>query len=135
MPSSSGSSSAAAGTASRLRSHHPLPARSRVAASHGSDTGAVQDAAATAAAPPGAPSEATSEAARATSSTRRYCIKATSLTSAPKASAITTMAVAPPGEDPHRAAEPGSTRQQVSSQPSRKLTATTITTAPTNSGQ
>ena len=45
------------------------------------------------------------------------------------------MAEAAPGDEPHTAAVPGSTRQRVSSQPSVLLAAITAMTTATNSGQ
>ena len=50
-------------------------------------------------------SRAIRAAAIETKITRRYCMKATRRASAPKASAISTMAVAPPGAEPQTAVE------------------------------
>ena len=50
---------------------------------------------------------ATSDAAPATITTRRYCIKATSLASAPKSADINIIAEAPPGAIPHTAGRSG----------------------------
>ena len=60
-----------------------------------------------------------------TKMTRRYCMKATSLASAPKAPAISTMAVAPPGAEPQTAVVPGRILKRLMNQP-RKLEATRV---------
>ena len=75
---------------------------------------------------PGGPSHsrATADATAATSTTRRYCMSATSRASAPKAPDISIMTDAPPGAVPHTAVVPGSTLHRVSSQPSAVLAAT-----------
>ena len=77
---------------------------------------------------------ATSAAVIDTKMTRRYCMKATSRWSAPKAPAISTMAVAAPGEEPQTAVVPGRMRQRLISQPSRLEAATVAITTPRNSG-
>ena len=58
-------------------------------------------------------SRAISAAAIDTKMTRRYCMKATSRASAPNASAISTIALAAPGVEPHTAVVPGSTFQRL----------------------
>ena len=62
-------------------------------------------------------------------------MKATSLISAPNASDISTIALAPPGDDPQIAVLAGSTRSRASSQPSAVLTMITATTAPIKTAQ
>ena len=62
---------------------------------------------------------ATRAAVIETKMTRRYCMKATRRWSAPKAPAISTMAVAAPGDEPQTAVVPGRMRQRLISQPSR----------------
>ena len=62
-----------------------------------------------------------------TAATRRYCMTATSRMSAPNASAIRTMAVAAPGEEPQIAVVPGSAFQRARRTPS---TAAIAITAP-----
>ncbi len=67
---------------------------------------------ATDAAPPDADqARATTDATSPTHTTRKYCMTATSLMSPPKASAISTTAVAAPGDEPQTAVVPGSTLQ------------------------
>lgn len=61
-------------------------------------------------------------------------MKATRRWSAPKAPAISTMAVAAPGDEPQTAVVPGKMRQRLISQPSRLEAETVATTAPRNSG-
>ncbi len=78
---------------------------------------------------------ATTEAPPATTATRRYCMKATSRASAPCASAITIMAVAAPGLEPHNTAVPGRICMRVIHQPSNVLTAMTANTPNTKIGQ
>ena len=74
---------------------------------------------ATGAAPPEADhARATIDATSPTHATRRYCMTATSLMSPPKASAISTIAVAAPGEEPQTAVVPGSTFQRARAKPS-----------------
>ena len=75
------------------------------------------------------------DAATATITTRAYCMNATSRASAPNASAISIIAVAPPGEAPHTAVEPGSTCQRLISQPSVLLATITAETSAMKSGQ
>ena len=67
---------------------------------------------------------ATSAAVIETKMTRRYCMKATRRWSAPKAPAISTMAVAAPGEEHQTAVVPGRMRQRLISPPSRLEAAT-----------
>src|SRR3984957_8975100 len=71
-------------------------------------------------------SRATIDAISPTKATRRYCMTATSLMSAPNASAISTMAVAAPGEEPQIAVVPGSTFQRARSMPSPAANAITV---------
>ena len=88
--------------------------------------GGNQSIAAGAAAPDADHARATTEATSPTQATRRYCMTATSLMSPPKASAISTMAVAAPGEEPQTAVVPGSTFQRESTKPraaAKKMTA------------
>ncbi len=75
------------------------------------------------------------EAAPATTITRRYCIKATSLESAPNSSAINTMAAAAPGEEPQIAVVPGSTLSLLITQPIRLLAAIVVNTINGNNSQ
>ena len=70
---------------------------------------------------------ATKAAAIVTMMTRRYCMKATSRLSAPKADAIRTMAVEAPGAEPQTAVVPGRMRSRLIDQP-RKLDAATVDT-------
>ena len=77
---------------------------------------------------------AKSEATLATQATRRYCMKATSRASAPKASAISTIAVAPPGAEPHTPTLPGKICQRLMSQPRRLLAAITEVTTANSTG-
>ena len=86
---------------------------------------------------PGAPthSRATIEPTAATSTTRRYCMNATSRASAPKAPDISIMTEAPPGAVPHTAVVPGSTFNRASVQPRAVLVATMAITTLRNSGQ
>ena len=65
------------------------------------------------AAPAGRKARATSDATSPTQATRRYCMTATSRMSPPKASDISTIAVAAPAEDPQTAVVPGSTLRRV----------------------
>ena len=62
-------------------------------------------------------------------------MNATRRASAPKASAISIIAVAPPGEAPQTAVEPGSTCQRLISHPSVLLATITADTSAMNSGQ
>ena len=62
-------------------------------------------------------------------------MKATSCASAPKASAISIIADAAPGEEPHTAVVPGSTDQRLIAQPRTPLAAITASTTARNSGQ
>ncbi len=78
---------------------------------------------------------ATSEAAAATITTRRYCMNATSCASAPCASAIKTIVIAPPGLKPQRAVLPGKTFIRLSSSPSSALATMTDSEPKTNTGQ
>ena len=68
-------------------------------------------------APRGRPRRATIDATSPTQATRRYCMTATSLMSPPKASAISTMAVAAPGEEPQTAVVPGNTLKRARTKP------------------
>src|SRR5271154_4184975 len=70
-----------------------------------------------AAAPEADHARATSDATSPTHATRRYCMTATSLISPPKASAISTIAVAAPGDEPQIAVVPGSTFHRASAKP------------------
>src|SRR5277367_2548684 len=79
-----------------------------------------------AAAPEADHARATSDATSPTHATRRYCMTATSLMSPPKASAISTIAVAAPGDEPQTAVVPGSTFQRARAKPrpdARNMTA------------
>jgi hypothetical protein len=76
-------------------------------------------------APGGTTKCATAEAITATSTTRRYCMKATRRASAPNSSAMTTIEVAAPGEDPQIAVVPGRMRQRANAHPSALLAAST----------
>src|SRR5271165_2673999 len=79
--------------------------------------GGNQSIAAGAAAPDADHARATTDATRPTQATRRYCMTATSLMSPPKASAISTIAVAAPGEEPQTAVVPGSTFHRARARP------------------
>ena len=80
-------------------------------------------------------SRATIVAMAATITTRRYCMKATSRASAPKAPDISIIAEAPPGAVPHTAVVPGNTFSRVSAQPSAALRPTMASTTLRNNGQ
>jgi hypothetical protein len=62
-------------------------------------------------------------------------MKATSFTSAPNASAITTIADAAPGDEPQTPVVPGSPPHRLSSHPSTLLTPTDANTTPRKIGQ
>jgi hypothetical protein len=78
---------------------------------------------------------ATRAAVAVTTATRRYCINATSRTSAPYDSAISTMADAAPGAKPHTAVVPGNTWRRIISQPSTALARITAQVTSKNTGQ
>jgi hypothetical protein len=78
---------------------------------------------------------AISEAAMATNTTRRYCMKATSGASAPKASAMRIITGAAPGNSPQTAVVPCMMRSLLISQPSAALAMTVVATTARNSGQ
>ena len=69
-----------------------------------------------------------------TKMTRRYCMKATRRWSAPNAPAISTMAVAAPGDEPQTAVVPGRILQRLISQPSKLDAASVASTTTRNSG-
>ncbi|OMP13301.1 hypothetical protein COLO4_01916 [Corchorus olitorius] len=81
------------------------------------------------------PMRATTAAAVATNSTRRYCINATSRTSAPKSPAIATIADAPPGDDPHAPVGPGSELKRTSRKPDSPLAASVSSSTASTTGQ
>ena len=110
-------------------------ASATVAASDGQATGGNQTTGAAACGVVAVQRLATRVAATATMTTRRYCMRATRRTSAPKPSAISVMTVAAPGKAPHIAVVPGRTRRRASSQPSATLAAITDRTPPRKVGQ
>ena len=81
------------------------------------------------------PMRVTSTATSATTITRRYCINATSRTSAPKLSAMIVIAAAAPGDEPQIAVEPGKTCSFAIIQPRMALAKITEKIQTTNSGQ
>ncbi len=91
----------------------PIP-KAKVARRGPGATGGNQTIDAGEAAPAGRKARATSDATRPTQATRRYCMTATSRMSPPKASDISTIAVAAPADDPQTAVVPGSTLRRVS---------------------
>ena len=116
-PTKSGSSSAPAGILDLTPMTAPTRASASVASNGPAAKGGNQSIA-TGAAPPDADhARATTDATSPTHATRRYCMTATSLMSPPKASAISTIAVAAPGEVPQTAVVPGSTLRRVSAKP------------------
>src|SRR5215470_8284678 len=86
---------------------------------------------------PARPAEkvATAEARPATQATRKYCIKATSLASAPNSAAMTTIAAAPPGHKPQMLVVAGNMRDRVIDQPSKLAAARIEPITPRMTGQ
>src|SRR5471030_2873135 len=119
-PINAGNSNAPEGMRNRGPSQTPASASSRVTPKRQSIGGnQITDAAADALSP--RLMRATNAAAVATNSTRRYCMKATSRTSAPKSPAMATIALAPPGEEPHAPVGPGRLLNLTSNQPDNPL--------------
>src|SRR5471032_432270 len=119
-PTTAGSNNAPEGIRNNGPSQTPASANNKVAAKRQS-TGGNQITAAAADALSPRLMRATNAAAVATNSTRRYCMKATSRTSAPKSPAMATIALAPPGEEPHAPVGPGKLLNLTSSQPDNPL--------------
>jgi hypothetical protein len=78
---------------------------------------------------------AINEATMATNTTRKYCMKATSGASAPKASAMSIITGAAPGNSPQTAVVPCIMRSLLISHPSAALATTVVATTARNSGQ
>lgn len=103
----SGSSSGPAGTLSTVPSATPSATTAIVCANPEGSIGGNQIVSGKAAPDMSTERCATTAAVTATKMTRTYCMNATSRASAPNASAISTIAVAPPGEAPQTPAVPG----------------------------
>src|SRR3984957_5252017 len=112
-PTNIGTSSAPAGILDLTPTIAPPTPKAKVARRGPGATGGNQTIEAGAAAPAGSHARATSDATNPTQATRRYCMTATRRMSPPKASDISTIAVAAPAEDPQTAGGPGSTLVRV----------------------
>src|ERR1700719_3057752 len=134
MPAMSGTSSGPAGILDLAPTMAPTTARGIVSQNGPAATAGNQSTAALTASPGATHSRATIEATRATSITRRNCMKATSRGSPPKLPDISTITVAAPGVEPHTAVDPGNTFQRASNAPCDVLMTNTEQTPARNSG-
>src|SRR4030088_439936 len=110
-PRKSGTSNGPAGIFKRVPAKAPKAARASVATNGPAAVSGNQTVAGRAPVPGLTQSRETTDATNATNTTRRYCIKATSRTSPPNASAISVMTVAAPGAEPRTAGGSGGTFQ------------------------
>src|SRR5262245_49795944 len=78
---------------------------------------------------------ATAEARLATQATRKYCMKATSLASAPNSPAMITIVAAPPGQEPQMLVVAGNKRDRLIHQPRMLAAARIEAAAPRMTGQ
>src|ERR1700722_19494818 len=112
-PTNIGTRRAPAGSLDLTPMTAPPTPKARVARRAAGSKGGNQTIDAGDAEPAGRNARATSDATNPTQATRRYCMTATSRMSPPKASDISTMAVAAPADDPQTAGGPGSTLVRV----------------------